>query len=89
MLFARIKIYKAYNLHDRGDDDAAMREADEAEMMLSLALVSATRIWLKFIVQKQISSYRQGKTAQTLANVSCIIWINAFIFVRKRLSIKA
>ena len=36
MLFARIKIYKAYNLHDRGDDDAAMREADEAEMMFSL-----------------------------------------------------
>ena len=36
MLHARIKINKAYNLHDRGDDDEAMKEVDEAEMMLSL-----------------------------------------------------
>ena len=35
VLYARIKIRKAYILHDRGDDEAAMKEADEAEMMLS------------------------------------------------------
>ena len=36
VLYARIKICKAYILHDRGKDDEAMKEADEAEMMLSL-----------------------------------------------------
>ena len=36
VLYARIKIRKAYILHDRGKDDEAMKEADEAEMMLSL-----------------------------------------------------
>ena len=33
VLYARIKIRKAYILHDRGKDDEAMKEADEAEMM--------------------------------------------------------
>ncbi|XP_028405800.1 uncharacterized protein LOC114528382 [Dendronephthya gigantea] len=36
VLFARIKIFKAYYFHDCLDDESAMREADEAEMMLSL-----------------------------------------------------
>lgn len=36
MLHARVKIRKAYILHDWGKDDEAMREVDEAEMMLSL-----------------------------------------------------
>ena len=36
VLYARIKIRKAYILHDRGKDDEAMKEADEAELMLSL-----------------------------------------------------
>ena len=36
VLHARIKIRKAYILHDRGSDDEAMKEVDEAEMMLSL-----------------------------------------------------
>ena len=36
VLHARIKIRKAYILHDRGKDDEAMKEADEAEMLLSL-----------------------------------------------------
>ena len=36
VLYARIKICKAYILHDRGKDDKAMKEADEAEKMLSL-----------------------------------------------------
>ena len=34
VLYARIKIRKAYILHDRGKDDEAMKEADEAEMLL-------------------------------------------------------
>ena len=36
VLNARIKIYKAYALHDRCNDDGAMKEVDDAEMMLSL-----------------------------------------------------
>ena len=36
MLYARIKIRKAYLLHDKGLDEEAKREAKEAEMMLSL-----------------------------------------------------
>ncbi|CAB4011995.1 Hypothetical predicted protein [Paramuricea clavata] len=36
VLHARIKIKKAYNFHDRGNDDEAMKEVDEAEMMLNL-----------------------------------------------------
>ena len=37
LLFARIKIYKAYILHDQGEDEEAKKEADEAEKMLELA----------------------------------------------------
>ena len=37
LIHARIKVRKALILHDLGDDDEAMREADEAEMMLSLS----------------------------------------------------
>ncbi|XP_078359255.1 uncharacterized protein LOC144643786 [Oculina patagonica] len=36
LIHARIKTRKALLLHDLGNDDEAMREADEAEMMLSL-----------------------------------------------------
>ena len=36
MLTARIKIRKAYILHDRCNDDGAMKEVDDAEKMLSL-----------------------------------------------------
>ena len=36
VLNARIKIRKAYILHDLCDDDGAMKEVDEAEVMLSL-----------------------------------------------------
>ena len=36
VLHARIKTRKAYILHVRGNDDEAMKEVDEAEMMLSL-----------------------------------------------------
>ncbi|XP_028399473.1 uncharacterized protein LOC114522893 [Dendronephthya gigantea] len=34
-LFARVKIRKAYILHDRGKDDEAIKEVHEAELMLS------------------------------------------------------
>ena len=37
LILARIKVRKALILHDLGDDDEAMSEADEAEMMLSLS----------------------------------------------------
>lgn len=37
LIHARIKVRKALILHDLGDDDEAMREVDEAEMMLSLS----------------------------------------------------
>ena len=37
VIHARIKIRKAYLLHDLGNDDDAMKEVDEAEQMLSLA----------------------------------------------------
>lgn len=37
LILARIKVRKALILHDLGDDDEAMREVDEAEMMLSLS----------------------------------------------------
>ncbi len=37
LIHARIKTRKALLLHDLGNDDEAMREVDEAEMMLSLA----------------------------------------------------
>lgn len=37
LLFARIKIYKAYILHDQGEDEEAKKEADDAEKMLELA----------------------------------------------------
>ena len=36
VLHARIKIRKAYILHDQGRDEEAKKEADEAEVMLSL-----------------------------------------------------
>ena len=36
VLYARIKIQKAYLLHDQGNDEEAMKEADDAEVMLSL-----------------------------------------------------
>ena len=36
VIHARIKIRKAYLLHDLGNDDDARREVDEAEIMLSL-----------------------------------------------------
>ena len=36
LLDARIKIRKAYILHDRGQDDEAMKEVDDAETMLDL-----------------------------------------------------
>ena len=36
VIHARIKTRKALLLHDLGDDDEAMREVEEAEMMLSL-----------------------------------------------------
>ena len=36
LLLARIKIYKAYILHDQGEDEEAKKEADEAEQMLGL-----------------------------------------------------
>ena len=35
VLFARIKTREAYILHDRGKDDEAMNEVDEAELMLT------------------------------------------------------
>ena len=37
LIHARIKVRKALILHDLGDDDEAMREVDEAEIMLSLS----------------------------------------------------
>lgn len=37
LIHARIKTRRALLLHDLGDDDEAMREVDEAEMMLSLS----------------------------------------------------
>ena len=37
LIHARIKVRKALILHDLGDDDEAMREVNEAEMMLSLS----------------------------------------------------
>ena len=36
VIHARIKIHKAYLLHDLGNDNDARKEVDEAEMMLSL-----------------------------------------------------
>jgi len=36
VLHARIMIHKAYILHDQGKDDEAMKEADDAESLLSL-----------------------------------------------------